>query len=209
MGSVKGNGGRDRGRKYDRRRRESHSRLWPVLPAVEGLEDRTLMSVPGSPPPSFKPTSTNLQDAVHGPLANAGQLLISAYSNYQVFLSKGGTTGFDYSSSNSLNKLILFQGNSVGVNVSVYTDANSSLNNAISALQNLGMSVTGTDQAMGIVEGFLPISQLPTAANLSTVDGARQVVNISPIFHPTINASPPPIQADQTLFANVARCSST
>ena len=79
--------GRDRnaGRKARERRRQ-------ILPSMDHLEDRRLMAVPGSLPPTWVPTSTDLNDAHNGPLAKAGTDLVHVYHDYSTALAGAGTT---------------------------------------------------------------------------------------------------------------------
>jgi hypothetical protein len=76
--------------------------------------------------------------------------------------------------------LLRFQGNSVGVDVKV----TGNFTQAVAQLQSLGMSVTSTSAANDLVEGFLPLSALPTAAQLPQVAsvGPNYVARISTTF---------------------------
>jgi hypothetical protein len=81
----------------------------------------------------------------------------------------------DLTSSNAPNQVEI-QGTNVGIDVHAATA--SDFNSMVSALQALGMQVTSSSDADDVVEGFLPIAQLPAAA---------QVVGspaIAPIFNP-------------------------
>ncbi|HWE38007.1 MAG TPA: Ig-like domain-containing protein [Isosphaeraceae bacterium] len=176
-------------------------------PRVEALEDRRLLAIPGSPPPAWVPTTANLHDVNNGPLAKAGAALITTYFNYQNYLTiQNHSPSFAASVQNTQAKTLQFQGDSVGVDVSIFTDAKSSYADAETALKNLGMQVTATDAQQGIVEGFLPIAELPTVVALRTVDGYSLVAGISPIYRPiTSQQGIANSESDHGMLADAAR----
>src|SRR5207248_1407459 len=99
MGSFKRNGrnqGPDRHRGDRGRRRRG-------FPNVESLEGRIVLD---GGPNGWHPTSTDLKDVLHGPMANTGQDLINVY---QEFLKSG-----QVSSLAAKFSYIRFQGDSVG-----------------------------------------------------------------------------------------------
>lgn len=190
MGSFNDKGG-DRGPK---RRRKPFARPRADL-RVESLENRALLTGPSSTPPAWHPTTTNLADVKNGPLALAGQQLVQIYQEYLTYAQSGGQGGAFKS---SLSKLISFNGTNgtnVGVDIRGYGDFVSFQ----TALRNIGMNIGAVDPTHQIVEGFLPISQLPTVAQMPNI------VGMSPLYKAISHVGSASNQADQALFANVAR----
>jgi hypothetical protein len=141
--------------------------------SLEDLEGRSLLSVV---PPAWQPTSTDPLDVKNGPLANAGQTLISIYAEFQDFIKLQPDSRFV----SSFSEIVEFRGNEVGIEVRGWGD----LGTFVSSLRNLGMEVTATDELTGTVDGFLPINSLLAAAQL------EQTVGLSPIFVPKTNLVP-------------------
>ena len=158
--------GRDRnaGRKARERRRQ-------IRPSMDHLEDRRLMAVPGSLPPTWVPTSTNLNDAHNGPLAKAGTDLVNIYHDYTTALAGGQSFSFTPADMKRFYTL----GSSISVDINVYGNLVAYGKQA----QALGMQVGAVDPKTGTLEGYVPISQLPAIVGLSgTVTvrpGVRQV----------------------------------
>jgi hypothetical protein len=107
-------------------------------------------------------------DIKNGPLAKAGQDLVTLYQEFQ---EQGGKAPFTSSESG----LVEIQGTNVEVDIH---SNGGDFNGFISALTSMGMQVRTTDAADGTVEGFLPISQLPSAAQNS------QTLSVSPVYVP-------------------------
>src|SRR3954447_19617627 len=110
MGSIQGNG-QGRG---PSRRRESVERRRRAMLQMESLERRTLLT---NSPPNFVPTSMDVADVQHGPMANEGQTLIRVYLDYQNYKAAGQGGQFATSSMNSLRKYVKFSGDSVAVTI--------------------------------------------------------------------------------------------
>ena len=100
-----------------------------------------------------------------------GQALGQLYSQ---FLSYSGSGTF----TTTLSKTIMVQGTSVGVDL--VFNGSGDFNTQIAQLQGVGMKITATNAKLGIVEGYLPISELPAIAR----DG--YISNIAPIYKPII-----------------------
>jgi hypothetical protein len=133
---------------------------------LESLEERVLLAqLP------WQPTSSNLADVQNGPMANAGQDLINIY---QAYLSAGNTTNLA-----SQFSQIKFGAGTVGVDIN--WNGSGDFNGYTNALTNLGMQVTTTSATYGIVEGFLPVAQLPTVAE------EPQTLSLTPIYKPQTN----------------------
>jgi len=112
-------------------------------------------------------TTTDIGDIKNGPLAKAGQDLITIY---QEFVKQGSSATFTSSKAG----VIRFQGTNVGIDA----HASGNFSSLVTAMTNLGMKVQTQDATHGIVEGYLPISQLPAAAQNT------QVLSLSAIYIP-------------------------
>jgi hypothetical protein len=116
-------------------------------------------------------TSSDIGDAQNGPLAKAGVNLITIYEEYQ---AQAGNKTF----TSSLAGIVRIEGTSVGIDAHM---AGGSFSGYVSALTALGMQVQAQDAAHGIVEGLLPISQLPAAAQNA------QTLALSPVYIPRVH----------------------
>ncbi len=117
----------------------------------------------GSPPPKvqgYKPNGSAMD--------KAGQTLNVIYSEFQTYVAAGSTGTFVSSQAGKAS----ISGTSVGVDIRAKGD----LAALTTELKALGMTVTATSTQFGIVEGTLPIAQLPTVSSYSAV------VGISPIL---------------------------
>jgi hypothetical protein len=74
--------------------------------------------------------------------------------------------------------LVQIQGTSVGISVQDSNPAD--FNTLVTALQNAGMQITDSSASYGIVEGFLPVAQLPTVAALADAP------SVTPLYQPTL-----------------------
>ncbi len=97
--------------------------------------------------------------------------IYTEYVNYELAGAQGNFTS-------SLSNRIFMDGMSVGVDIRF---DGGDFNTMIAQLEGLGMQVTATSAQYSLVEGFLPISQLPVVAN----DG--YVSSLSPIYKPSLN----------------------
>jgi hypothetical protein len=73
--------------------------------------------------------------------------------------------------------MLRLQGNSVGVDIKASSGNFAAM---VTTLKNLGMTINTQSAAFGLVEGFLPINQLPTASALPAV--ASIVPNYKPMM---------------------------
>ena len=113
--------------------------------------------------PSFTPTSGDPADVKNGPLAKAGQDLITVYLEYQRFQQNGGSGTF----SSSLEGRIRIKGDSVGIDVRPADGQD--LSAFVAHMSGLGMQIDSVDENTKTVEGYLPINQLTTVAQDPTV----------------------------------------
>jgi hypothetical protein len=113
--------------------------------------------VPNTPVSGFSATTTNPGDIQNGPLAKAGEDLITIYEEFE---QQGGGATFT-SSEAAVVKIV---GTSVGVDVH---SSGGSFANLVSAMTALGMQIQTQNAASGVVEGLLPIGQLLAAAQNS------------------------------------------
>jgi len=102
----------------------------------------------------------------------AGEALGSIFTQYVNYEQAGASGSFTSTFSNQ----IYMSGTSVGVNISFSSSGNFST--LVSQLEGIGMQVTASSSQDLVVEGYLPISQLPVVAN----DG--YVTSISPVYKP-------------------------
>jgi len=101
-------------------------------------------------------------------LGNVGQDLNTIYKE---FLQQGGSATF----TSSLAGRVEIHGTNVGVDVNM---ASGNFGTFVSSMTKLGMQVQTTDATHGIVEGFLPIAEIPAAAQ------NPQTLSLSPIYIP-------------------------
>jgi len=137
------------------------NRLGPVLAASSAARVSSTAAVLRAAAPVSQAAVTtpaaansNISDVKNGPMAKAGQELINLYLDYQAFVDGGGQGTFRSARAPGLQVV----GTSVRVDVKGAT---------ASALTSLGMKIEANHS--GIIEGLLPIAQLPSAAQLSQV----------------------------------------
>jgi hypothetical protein len=188
MGSFKANG-REQG--PNRRRNFKQARRRGFL-SLESLESRTLLTGPSTQSlvPLWTPTSTNVRDAVHGPMANLGSDLVNVYASY--LDHNGNASGLPAQFPD-----MVFKGSTVALDLK---SLGGDFNAYTTSLDNLGMQITASSAFYGIAEGYVPISQLPTVARMP------QTMSGFPSYKPHTNfQGEANNEAETTLFANVAR----
>jgi len=117
-------------------------------------------------------TPTPISNASGTLPANVSVQLQSLYTQYQTYESSGGNGTFSPTGVN----LLVINGTSVGIQVK---DTNTGdFNTLITELEGDGMQVLDSSSTYGIVEGMLPIAQLPTVAQLP------QTLSITPMLPP-------------------------
>jgi len=133
---------------------------------------RPIISGPTSTPTATTATTTTTTDVgdIHnGPLAKAGQELITLFQEFE----KAGQGGGTFTS--SLSNHLRISGSSVEVDVQGSGDVSA----LAASLTSMGMQVVATSPTTGTVEGYLPIAQLVNAAQLP------QTLSMSPVSIPT------------------------
>ena len=179
MGSFKRDGQNSR---PNRRRGDKGQRRRSDLPRIESLESRTLLT-------GWKPTNNNLADPRNGPMANEGSMLVNLY---QTYLKDGGNA----SSLQSQYPLLILRGNDVDITV----NGTGNFNTFLTSMTNVGMTVAASSAKYDMAVGLVPISSLPTIAELpQTIDAAP--VSMRPAnFEGEANN-----EGDAALKADVAR----
>jgi hypothetical protein len=120
-------------------------------------------------PNTIAPTTSNASGSLP---ANVSVQLQSLYTQYETYESSGGSGTFSPTGTN----LLVIDGTNVGIQVNDTNTGN--LNTLITELESDGMQVLDSSSTYGIVEGMLPIGQLPIAAQLS------QALSITPMLNP-------------------------
>ena len=169
MGSFKRNG---RSQGPNRRRNKSNPQR-QGFPRIESLEDRRLMSGPGTTTlqPLWTPTSANLYNVQNGPMANLGGQLISIYQQWAQNGASVSTLANDFPQ-------IEFQGNDVGVQVK---SLGGDFSQFQTTLQNVGMQVTTSSAYYGLVDGWAPINSLPSIAEMAQTEAGQPLYY--PVYH--------------------------
>jgi len=139
-----------------------------AIPVTGG---QTSTTASPSAPVVAAPVPSGLTTPKDGPLAKAGQDLNTIY---QEFEQQGGSATF----TSSLAGVVEIQGTKVGVDVHM---AGGDFGTFVTTMTNLGMQVQTTDATDGIVEGLLPIAQIPAVAQNS------QTLSLSPIYTPKLS----------------------
>jgi hypothetical protein len=148
--------------------------------SLEPLDDRITPSggIPVHPVPSVVPVPVYSPDG--SPMDKLGQTLNIIYQEYVAY-EKEGAKGAFVSSQSSKVSFQLPAGTTdgskteIGVNIQV---AKGDFDQALADMAKLGMQVGPTDRAHRIITGYLPISQIPAAAN------DAELANLTPIFKP-------------------------
>ncbi len=165
------------------------------IPRIEFLEMRQLLTGGPSvlPAPLWTPSDPrNLLDAQNGPMANLGAGTVDIYAAY---VHNGGNT----SQLAAEFPTVEFQNGMVGLQVkSLGGDFSSSR----LQLTDAGMQITTASSYYGLVEGFAPINELPTIAELhQTMSGQ---INYKPTYLQEYQGIAYN-EAETSMFADVAR----
>lgn len=110
--------------------------------------------------------------------ANVGAPLQSLYAQYEAYESSGASGPFRPTGING----VVINGTSVGIQVK--SNNMGDFSSFVSTLENDGMQVQSSSSTYGLVNGMLPISQLPAVAQLP------ETLSITPIFNPILNSRP-------------------
>jgi hypothetical protein len=93
---------------------------------------------------------------------NASAPLQSLYQQYEAFASSGGSGTFSPTGVNG----VVIDGTNVGINFQIPNGADFS--SILSQLQSDGLQVTASSATYGLIEGMVPIAQLPVVAEISS-----------------------------------------
>jgi hypothetical protein len=131
-----------------------------------GSDPTTPAATTGSDPTT--PAATTLP-------ANVSQTLGVIYAAYQ---SDPSDFPADIPATDGANR-VQIQGTSVGISLK---DSNTGdFNTFVASLQSAGMQITDSSAQYGVVDGFLPVAQLPSVASLPDAPA------VVPLFQPTFN----------------------
>ena len=139
--------------------------------------------------PYYHPTSTNLADAEHGPMANLGVELVNIFTRH----SKKGQT--NASSAGKQFPIDEFQGNSVLVDLSANGPA---LPASRPRSRTWACRSSPSSSTYQLIDGWLPINELPTAAQLPQLERAARLQVQSLMAGKAIN------EAGYAMLANLA-----
>ena len=149
---------------------------------MEALERRLLLS-------RWVASSLELADVHNGPMANLGQQMIGVYQSFE---SSGGQTSQLASQYPSFS----FRGTSI---LAQFKEATPNFNEFQTELESLGLQVTVSSPSYGVVVGWIPMSQLPTAAQMP------DVLNGAPLDKPVLRyQGTANNEGDTAMFADVA-----
>jgi hypothetical protein len=116
------------------------------------------------------PTTTTTSDEAAVAL-KGGPMLSSIYQQFVAYEQAGGTGTFSPTGASQ----VVMAGDAVGVNISTSAANYATM---LSNMEQLGMYVTATAPQDGIIEGFIPIAQLPAVAANTGLTG------LSPVYKP-------------------------
>ncbi len=166
------------------------------FPRIESLEERRLLTGGGGssgvPAPLWTPTSTNLFDAQNGPMANLGVGLVNIYKAYVQGGDSAAALQSQFPEDEFQNGMVGLQLKSLGGDFSQY----------ISQLTDVGMNITTSSTAYGLVEGFAPINALPSIAELAQTQSGS--ANMKPVTYQEYQGVAYN-EAETSMFADVAR----
>ncbi|CAN5710509.1 hypothetical protein BH23PLA1_BH23PLA1_35800 [soil metagenome] len=118
------------------------------------------------------PDDSDDSDVQNGPLAKAGPLLIQLFLEHRAHREQANPGPLV----TSLSKSLRIEGESVGVQIR----ASKKLEPALAFLRGLGLEGEAIEPRLKIVEGLLPIAQLPAVA------ASNQIVGIAPSVRPVL-----------------------
>jgi hypothetical protein len=142
--------------------------------ALESLEDRLALSA--------TPAMNPLESLV---TAKGGDILGSMYVQYTNYVQGGSQGQF----SSTLSGVVETAGPTVGIDARLSGNFSSNL----SDLQAVGMVVTATVPSQGLIEGFMPLAQLPAVAmdpNLTSLSPVLRPTQAPQVPHVTVPATP-------------------
>jgi hypothetical protein len=128
-----------------------------------------------APPSTSTSTPAASNTGTTGTLApNVSSPLQSLYAQYESYLSTNSSSPF---SATGLNMLVI-KGNNVGINFE--TSDSADFNTILGQLQSDGLQIVSSSSTYGVIEGMLPIAQLPAVAQLPSA-------SVTPMYQPMVN----------------------
>jgi hypothetical protein len=133
----------------------------------------TPVTTPAPAPSAPIPTTPSMIASFEGAVnLKGGPELGAIYTEFVNYEQAGGTGTF----SSPQSSQVVMAGEAVGINIR--TSA-ANFTNMLDEMEEIGMDVTATASSIGVIEGFLPIAQLPAvAANTG-------LVGMDPVLKPT------------------------
>jgi hypothetical protein len=128
-----------------------------------------------APTPTVSPGPTPAPISPSQVPANVAQPLHTIYAEYAAYVDAGGTGTF----TSSLAKVVVMNGTNVGVQF--HWNGTGDFSAFIAGLQSDGVQVIDSSSTFGLVEGMLPMSQLPTVAVLP------QTLSLTPMYIPMLS----------------------
>jgi hypothetical protein len=120
--------------------------------------------------PSYAPNGT--------PMDKMGQTLNIIYQEFLKYENDGGHGAFASSQSKVLFHLPAGTTDGSKTEVGVNIQVKSNFDQVVSDMKAMGMEVGAANKSTGIITGYLPVSQLATAAN------DAEITNLTPIYKP-------------------------
>jgi hypothetical protein len=149
----------------------------PSAPAINYspiLPSQTTNSTTGSrATTSSSATGSSTNSAAPLP-ANVSAPLQAIYQQYQDFKTSGGTGTFTPTGVNG----VVISGTNVGINF--HTTDTADFNATLAELQSDGLQVTTSSATYGVIDGMLPIAQLPAVAQISAS------ASVTAMYHPVM-----------------------
>lgn len=124
----------------------------------------TSTAVPTSSSSSSSTTSASSTSTGTGSSTLPSNVAASLQALYTEYESSSG--GNDFKPSLPSDTMLQISGDSVAVSLKI--DSSGSFNSAMSTLQSDGMKITASSSTYGLINGMLPIAELPAAASVAS-----------------------------------------
>lgn len=144
--------------------------------------------------PVYRPTTTDIHDEKHGPMAVAGGDLIDVYLDSRRAQAAGQS--FDARTAQSAKGLLVSESGKIGVTLRTRGDFNWFAKKLVSTW---GFETLTKDKATSTITGYLPAAQLRTLAVRT------DVAQMTPIYAPHLHRGSANNQGDAAQRSNIAR----